>query len=131
MSKGNVAPAQPAAQAPWTNNNLACVYTWLDLNYINELNSTFDVSGDIPMNKLRFWNDAASAEARRIDAMAVAAQLAKMFTGVNFATYENGKNYAVAVEAMTNVLVVATKTVAELAVVVDDNYNFFGEIKTS
>lgn len=116
--------------APWTNNNLACVFTWLDLTYINELNTTFDVSGTVTMDQLRFWNKS-SPDGRAIDAQNVAAQLAKMFTGVNFASYEAGKNYATAVQEMTAVLVVATKTVADLAVAADENFNFFGEIKSS
>ncbi len=136
MAKSTPTSATPAESSaaptasPWSNNNLACAYTWADLNFIKEINSTFDQTGNIPMNKFQFWNNAATPAARQVEAMNVAAQLAKMFTGVNFAKFESGKNFATAVNEMTEVLVVATKTVADLAVVVDDNYNFFGEIKS-
>ncbi|HWA10053.1 MAG TPA: hypothetical protein VG838_11430 [Opitutaceae bacterium] len=126
MAKSTPAPPAPSH---WSNNNLACAYTWADLNFIKELDTTFDQSEKVTMNQFRFWNNAASPDVRRLDAQNVAAQLAKMFSGVNFAKYESGKSYTTAVDEMTDLLVVATKTVADLAQVVDDNYNFFGEIK--
>ena len=113
----------------WSNNNLACVYTWLDLNFIKQIDATFDSSANIVMSKLRFWNPSASPAERRLEAQSVAAQLAKMFTGVNFAKYEAGKDFTTAVEAMTNGLTDGSKTMCELAVVVDEFYNFFGELK--
>lgn len=118
-----------AAASNWTNNNMACVYTWLDLNYIKELNETFDNSPEVTMNKLRFWNEEATPEARKIEAMNVAIQLAKMFTGLNFAKFEAGKDFSTAVNDMTDILIVADKTVSELSLAVDENYNFFGEVK--
>ncbi len=126
MAKAAPTPAIPA----WTNNNLACVFTWLDLTYINELNSTFDVSDVVTMDKLVFWNKT-SPESRQIEALNIASQLTKMFTGLNFAKFETGKNFATSVNGMAEVLVVATKTVADLAAVADENLNFFGEIKVS
>jgi hypothetical protein len=127
MAKSSATAASSSSDT-WTNNNLACVYTWLDLNFIKELNTTFEETGVLTMKQLRFWNPAATPNARRLDAMAVATQVAKMFVGLNFAKYETGKNYATAVNEMTEVLIVATKTVADLALVVDDNHNFFGEL---
>lgn len=111
----------------WTNNNLACINTWAFLRVLKQLTAVFGEAGSLKMKELAYWNPAASPEARRTEALALAAQLDNLFTNGVGAKYEPGYTRTKAVANMADTLVDAAKTVCELSVTVDEAYRFTGE----
>jgi hypothetical protein len=118
-----------AADCDWNNNNLACVNTWAFLRGLKELRPSFSGSKDITMSELAFWNKVATPELRQLEASALAARLDAIFVKALLAKYESGFNFASAVEALGEALATADLTVCQLSLVVDEAYNFRGELK--
>jgi hypothetical protein len=121
--------AASTAGCDWNKNNLACTNTWAFLRGLGQLRPAFSDSKDIRMSELAFWNPAASSESRKLEARALASQLDRIFTKSLLAKYETGFNFAKAVDAMVQILTSSDRTVCELSVVVDEAYNFKGELK--
>jgi hypothetical protein len=122
------AAATPGAvkNCTWSNNNAACVNTWFCLSkkVLGQFDATFAAAETITMDQLVYWNAVAPDGNRQVEAQSLADILTKLFTNVLGATYEPKQNYASAVNAMTTVLTDATKTVCELAAVVDELHHF-------
>lgn len=113
--------------AEWSKNNLACRSTWLALRILEQSKKTFSKSGDIAMKKLAFWSAADTSAIRTVKARTIAIQLNNIFTLTADAEFESGHDKISAIDDMTTVLTDATKTIADLAGVADENYLFFGE----
>ena len=111
----------------WTNNNLACINTWAFLRVLKQLKAVFGDAGKLKMKELAYWNPAASPDARRTEALALASQLDNMFVNGLGAKYEPGYNRTKATTGMADVLVSADKTLCEFAATVDEAYRFTGE----
>jgi hypothetical protein len=115
------------AECNWTNNNLACINTWAFLRVLKQLKPVFGEAGGLKMDQLAWWNPASSPEARRTEALGLAAQLDNMFVNGVGAKYEQGYNRTKATNRLADTLVNAGKTVCELSVAVDEAYRFTGE----
>jgi hypothetical protein len=113
--------------ADWSRNHRACATTWTTLLVLHQSRKTFDKAGIVPMTELTFWNQAASAAMRTLQAKTLAAQMDNVFCMVRGATYEAGVTRAKATADMVEVLTDADKTIADLAEVNDANYKFWGE----
>ncbi len=111
----------------WTNNNLACVNAWAFLRVLKQFKEVFGAAGPLKMKQFTYWNPAATPEARRTEALALATQLDSMFTLGVGAKYEPGFNRTKATTSMTDVLVSADKTLCVFAAAVDEAYRFTGE----
>lgn len=115
------------AQDSWNNNNLACTETWGFLFDDEELNVNFKAARDVKMSELAFYNPALSSGTLDKDAEYRAARLDRDFRKKSAATFEPGWTIPKAVQAMKEVLMDKDKLVCELAVTVDEAYNFSGE----
>lgn len=111
----------------WNNNNLACLKTWIHLKVLNQHNKVFKDTGDLKMNQLTFWNQAASPESRSESAKTICIQLDNMFRLHDKTVYESGSNQESAVENMHSIMTIEDKTVELLAFNIDNNYKFRGE----
>ncbi len=130
----NAALAAAAAPGPvpnctWSNNNAACVNTWFCLSkkVLGQIDASFADAETMKMSELAFWNDVAPGDNVDIEARALADMLTKLFTNMLGATYEPGQSYASAVESMTTMLTDRTRTICELAAVVDEVHHFTTE----
>jgi hypothetical protein len=115
------------AQEAWNNNNLAHTETWGFLFDDEELNVNFGGARDLKMSELAFYNPAVSSGMLDKDAEYRAARLDRDFRKKSNATFESDWTIPLAVRAMKAVLSDKDKLVCELAVKVDDIYNFSGE----
>lgn len=113
--------------AEWSKNNRACKTTWFTLFVLNQSDKSFKESGDIKINELTFWNQSSSAEMRQSQARALCIQLHNNFTLIRRAKLEGGVDKEKAIGDMFNILMDDTKSLKELAAVVDNNYLFLGE----
>ncbi|MBI5432957.1 MAG: hypothetical protein HZA52_09025 [Planctomycetes bacterium] len=118
-----------AAECNWNANNLAFSNTWGILLALEELRAKFSLAGAIRMDGLAFWSAAASPALRALEAQALAARMDRLFVQLLQAKYEQGKTRPQALTAVQAALLVAKGTVCELSVVVDEHYNFQGELK--
>lgn len=122
----------PVANCTWSNNNTACLNTWFCLSkgVLGQIDASFEEAETMTMAQLEFFNELAPGDNLRVEAAALADVLTKLFTNVLGARYENGQNYASAVQAMATVLADAEKTICELAAVVDELHRFTTELPT-
>ena len=129
------ANALEAAAAPggfWSNNNTACTNTWFCLSkeILGQLptaaSKDFNKAADVAIEELAFWNKDAAAT-RSAEAKALAATLTNLFVNMVGAEYEQGQNFASSVIAMHAILSNGSKTVCDLAAVVDETHKFLNE----
>lgn len=113
--------------AEWSKNNRACKTTWFTLFVLDQSDKAFKESGDIKMNELTFWNQSASAEMRQSQARAICIQLHNNFTLIRKAKLEDGVDKEKAIGDMLNTLLDESRSLKELAAIIDDNYLFLGE----
>ena len=111
----------------WSKNNLACTTTWTTLMVLEQLHEVFSKSGTLTMKDLAYWNNAASAEMRKIQATTIAHQTDNIFIKLRGAKYEAGSTQQKAVDEMVTTMTDETKTVSDLAAINDSNYLFLGE----
>jgi len=113
----------------WTHNNRAATTTWLTLRFLAQIpkDLVFAKAGTRTMQELLFWTNASSAQARRVAASGLIIEMDSIFRDIRGAQYENGKSLETAVNAIRDVLLNADKTVADLAVVNDEQYRFWQE----
>jgi hypothetical protein len=118
----------PVANCVWSNNNSACTNTWfcLSKDIMGQHDVDFDTAETLKMSELAFWSDLAE-DTRKVEARAIADMLTKLFVNMVGAEYEDGHNYASAVEAMGTILADEDKTMCELAAVVDEQHHFLTE----
>ena len=119
----------PVANCAWSNNNSACVNTWFCLSgqVLGQIDASFDQAATLTMPDLAYWNAVAGDDNREVEAAALADILTKLFTNMMGARYEPGQNYASAITALTIVLTDKSKTVCELAAVIDELHHFTNE----
>ncbi len=111
----------------WSKNNRACKTTWFTLYVLDQSDKAFKESGDIRMDELTFWNQSSSTEIRQLQAKALCIQMHNNFTLIRKAKLEHGVKKEEAIGDMFNVLMDESKTLRDLAAVIDDNYLFLGE----
>lgn len=111
----------------WSNNNLACLKTWIHLRVLNQHNDSFRDAEKRRMNQLTFWNEAATPQLRKIAASTLCYQLDNMFRMWDKAKYEKGSGLPGAISEMLDVMTNGKKTICDLSQTVDDNYQFKGE----
>ncbi len=114
----------------WDDNNKACVSIWVYLTSTNQIRPKrkFPDSAGLTMKGLRFWNDL-SPEATRGYAQGWAEWYVSYITTKDGAKFETGFNWAKTVAAMLAVMTDGTKTLADLAGVVNDAIWFHKEVK--
>lgn len=115
------------ADSSWTKNHLAQFRTWFFLNRLGQTKVEFEDAAGVTMSKLKFWNAAASADARRIKAGAFASAMDGYFRDKLGASFEKGYSWGRAVDEIAAVLSSGDKTIQELSVAVDAAYDFVGE----
>lgn len=113
--------------ADWSVNSRACTSVWVALRLLEQSKKVFKVSGIIPVKKFLFWNPAASAEMRRLQATTLAKQMDNIFRLIDGATLEKDVTVADAVASMAGILVDGDQTMADLAAACDACYRFWGE----
>lgn len=115
----------------WSNNNAACVTTWSVLRLIEEIpiNKTFVKCGEMTVSQMRFFGANASPPMLAFQARSLAATMDSIFRNVRKAVFETGVKQADARKAIAAVLVDGTKTMPELAEVIDASYIFLLEVK--
>jgi hypothetical protein len=115
------------AKNEWSNNNLADIYTWFNLKQLNQHSEDFDSSQKLTIKQLAFYNELASAEAKRLAAEALAIPLVNLYQSIGKADFEKGMTKAKAKNALIEILVDGKKTIVELATVADDCFHFPNE----
>jgi len=113
----------------WSKNNRACTTLWTTLSSMQQLSTNFRESGELTMSDLTFFNTLGSSELRKQQAKIVADQIDNAFRIGRGAKYEQGVDRTKAMDEMVKILTDETKTVKDLAVNVDESYNFWGEVK--
>jgi len=111
----------------WNRNNRACGTTWTTLRVLDQSFKVFKDSGDVKMSDLTYWNQAADADIRTIQAGALANQMDNVFRQIRRAEYEEGVTREKAVGDIVKTLTNENKTISDLAEINDDNYKFWGE----
>jgi hypothetical protein len=111
----------------WNRNNRACTTTWTTLRVLDQNDRVFKDSGDVRMSELTFWNRAASADMRRLQATTIANQMDNIFRQIRRAAYEKGVTREKAVNDMVALLTDEDKTISHLSEVIDADYLFWGE----
>lgn len=110
--------------AIWSSNNLACVNLWSTLYIMKQHKRTFKKAGILNMKDLLFYNPALTKEELEFEAKGIADFLDIVFKNTYGGSYETGVNKAKAVKHMLQILTDAGMTMADLAVTIDDDYNF-------
>lgn len=110
--------------AEWNKNNLACLNLWSTLFIMKESQRSFKNSGDIKMKDFLFFNPVLSPDLLKAAARALAIDLDRAFINTCFAAYETGITKTIAIDDMTTLLLNANKTMAHLAEIVDEDYQF-------
>lgn len=111
----------------WSKNNRACTTLWATLFRMNQVFTPFSESGELSVGDLTFYNEASSNELREQEATIMADQLDIIFIVGRGAEYEEHVDRTTAVASLVSILTNETKTVTDLAGVVDDHYLFWGE----
>ena len=108
----------------WTSNNLACINVWSTLFIMKQFKKTFKMAGDIQMKSLLFYNPTLTKAELEFEARGIADFLDLVFRNTCGAKYEAGLNRVAAMGDMVTVLIAPNKTVAHLAEIVDQDYEF-------
>jgi hypothetical protein len=122
---GDTPPDDAAPQ--WSFNNRACTATWMALRMLDQSVLPFAPSGAVLMRQLTYFNAAASDGMRRFQAGTIAKQLDNFFRQIDGARFEDGVTPIVALSDLTEALLAAEQTMADLAGVVDKDYRFWEE----
>ena len=115
------------AKNGWSNNNPADLFTWFNLKQLKQLSKDFDSSQKLTVKQLNFYNELASAEAKRLAAEALAIPLVNLYQSIGKADFEKGMTKDKAKDSLIDVLVDGTKTIVELATVADSCFHFPNE----
>jgi len=108
----------------WNKDNDACLNTWSTLFIMKQSRDAFKNSGDIKMKDFLFYNPTLSPELLKKEAKSIAVDLDQAFINTCFANYKSGMTKTKAINAMTNVLIEADKTMAHLAEQAGESYKF-------
>jgi hypothetical protein len=123
------AAAAPAADTTfeWSPNNRACTATWMALRMLDQSVRPFRSSGAVRMRQLTYFNAAASDDMRRFLAGTLAKQLDNFFRQIDGARFEDGTDPVAALSDLTEAVLAAEQSMADLAMVVDHDYRFWEE----
>src|SRR5690349_787835 len=111
----------------WNSNNLSCTNTWGALLTLEQLKTKFSQSGSTKMPQLAFWVITGSINARQIAAGQLASDMDGLFMSpLVGAKREAGVTRSIAIQTLKSALLVATKTVCDLSITVDELYLFQG-----
>lgn len=113
----------------WNRNNRACSTTWTTLRVLNQNDKVFVESGNVKMSELTYWNLAASADMRKLQATTLANQMDNIFRQIRRAEHEEGVTREKVLNDMVNTLTSEEKTINDMAEIIDANYLFWGEEK--
>ena len=113
--------------AVWTKNNRACTTTWITLRVLDQNNRVFKDSGQVKMSELTFGNAAASPDLRKLQATTIANQMDNIFRMIRKADFEAGVTKEAAIATIVDTLIVADKTISDLAASIDAKYLFWEE----
>ena len=112
----------------WTKNNRACVATWVTLLILDQITKTFKATEKVKIGKLSMWNSTDTKAMRSKRARSLSTMIDNIFKDKERTKYESGKSSSSAQAAVTAVLIDDDMTVAELADVIDDQYQFPSEV---
>jgi hypothetical protein len=123
------AKALTAAAAPgpaWSNNNMACLAVWTiySQKVLGQHDDPFEDVGGLKIGDLPFFNKVPTIGNQVLEAEAMADMTVKYCQHPLGADFESGQNYASAVLALTEILKDKTKTLNDLAAVVDEMMAF-------
>jgi len=110
----------------WTSTSATCnsVYDALgDMKQFDDL-STLEAAGPLQMQDLAFYSAVASAGINNANALADAKTLDNSLINTYAGTYNAGSSTAIAVEALSTIMRVGTKTVEDLSDMVGTLYSF-------
>lgn len=117
--------------AIWSNNNRACTTLWTTFFTMHQLVTSFELSGDLQMKDLTFYNPLNSSALRMQEAGIIADHLDNVFRFGRGAVYEQGIDRTIAITAIVNILIDGEKLVSDLAEVTDQCYLFWNGIHKS
>jgi predicted RNase H-related nuclease YkuK (DUF458 family) len=115
----------------WSKNNRACTTLWTSLYSMRQLSISFTESAELKIKDFTFYNALISSELRLQQATIIVEQLDNIFRNGRGANYENEFNRGKSISAMLSVLSDETKSIVDLAAVVDNCYSFWGEVKSN
>lgn len=118
------------AAPDWNANVQAHAQTWMYLFMKGELLTSFPDSRELKMRQMAWWNALATPDVRRIDAEKVAIALHRFFRDAMKRRYEEEfepQGFTGAVRALSEILVVAERTIPELAGGVNAVFRFEDE----
>lgn len=110
--------------AQWKSNNLACVNVWSTLYIMKQHEEIFKLAGNLKMKELLFYDPLLNDEELKFEAEGIADFLNEVFINTYNAQYENNADRDKAIADMVNILIVGSKTMADLAEQVDNDYEF-------
>lgn len=113
----------------WNSNNRAhaCLWTF-EIWHKKQRDAGFDEVADWTTDYVIGFAAGGSNDLRAQNARAHAELLDEAFTSLFRAKYEDGSSSEQAIDAMLTVLEDNTKTVSDLADLVDEHYRFIGEV---
>ena len=112
--------------APWDKRSLACKVTWITLRLLRQHRRVFKTAGKLTMGQLAFWH--SSKVARDAARKMLLEQVDGLFREMYGAQNEPGVTRAKALGSMDAVLLDKAATLADLAAVADEAYEFLGEV---
>ena len=110
--------------AQWKSNNLSCVNVWSTLYIMRQHEEIFKLAGDLEMKELLFFNPLLNDDELKFEALGIADFLNEVFINTYNARYENNADRDKAITDMVEILIKGNKTMADLAVQVDNDYEF-------
>ncbi|GAB3902436.1 hypothetical protein [Mucilaginibacter boryungensis] len=110
----------------WVTTSKTCVSVYGALDDMNQFAQpkTFEESGPMAMQELQFFISLASGDLNAESAMAIAMTFEGLLNASYAGQYKTGVDANKAITKIVAMLEIATKTVAQLAEVVDTIYIF-------
>lgn len=91
---------------------------------MKQLKTVFKDSGILKMKELLFYNPTLTPDELKFEAMGIADHLDIVFKNTWGGKYKPGIDRDKSVKSMTDIEIIASKTVTDLAEVVQNNYEF-------
>jgi hypothetical protein len=114
--------------ADWSKNHIAQFETWNFFSRNKQTKVAFDKAETLKVESLKFFNLAASADARSVLAGALASAMDNYFRRKPIeAGYEKDRSWGNVIPELAAVLTDGKRTLGDLAKVVDEAYDFAGE----
>jgi hypothetical protein len=113
--------------AKWTKECVACKFTWDALRVLGQSNEKPTVAGKVRMDELTYWHPNDDASKREFKADTIAVAMHNLFVLEYRAKRVTGVTKSTAVKTMRKALATAAGTMADLAEVNDELFDFWGE----